>query len=280
MIVLFILFLIGIFGGVLAGMLGVGGGLIFTPVLIFLYAESLEDPLPWIIGTSLLCTFAASLSSVRKHIRMNNFFRRDSLKVGLFSLAGTLLGVTIVRSDWYSQTEFSVVFSGLLLFAAYKFIFKKKEPRKSGEQPLTDNAALKQDGTLGPRQGLLIGSAGGTVATLAGVGGGVVMVPLMTMLLKLPYLKAISISSAAIVFISFFGWGQFALSSPTEAGITAFTLGYVDFGSALPLIAGALIGANYGVYATSRIPRHYMELVFGLLAFFVAARLLWRAFSG
>lgn len=276
MLLFLLLLLIGILGGILAGMLGVGGGLIFTPVLIFLFAGSFEDPLPWIIGTSLLCTFAASLSSVRKHIRMNNFFRRDSLWVGSCSLAGTLAGVSVVRSDWYSQTEFSVVFSGLLLFAAWKYIFKAKEKAVAGSD---HNSGLMTDGKLGPRQALLTGTAGGTVATLAGVGGGVVMVPIMTMLLKVPYLKAISISSAAIVFISFFGWGQFALQSPAEAGITSFTLGFVDFGTALPLIAGALIGANYGVYATSRIPKRYMELTFGLLALFVAMQLLWRVFS-
>ncbi|AXJ02007.1 hypothetical protein CYPRO_2768 [Cyclonatronum proteinivorum] len=277
MLIFLILLLIGIFGGILAGMLGVGGGLIFTPVLIFLFTDSLEDPLPWIIGTSLLCTFAASLSSVRKHVRMNNFFKKDSLRVGAFSLAGTAAGVAVVQSAWYSQTEFSILFSGLLFFTAYKFIFKKKTVIKPEDAAHDEN--LLRDGSLSTPQSLAIGTAGGTVATLAGVGGGVIMVPLMTMLLRQPYLKAISISSAAIVFISFFGWGQLALGSPEESGTTAYTLGYVDFGAALPLIAGALIGANYGVYATSRIPKTYMEFVFGLLALAVAARLLWRVFA-
>ncbi len=266
-----LIFLIGIFGGVMAGLLGVGGGLIFTPVLIFLFADSVQDPVIWIIATSLLCTFAASLSSIRKHIAMQNFHLRESLMVGLSSIGGTWAGKQVVTSSFYSETEFILLFSLILLYTAWRFAFSR---------PVSSNGSGDKEGhaeniRLKGLQAILIGSIGGFWAVLAGVGGGIIMVPALVMLVGLPYRTSISISSAAIVFISFFGWMQFAIETPSGPGLTSLTLGYVDAGLALPLIAGALIGANSGVYAASVIPRRTIELSFSVITLVVAARLLW-----
>lgn len=268
-----ILLLIGLLGGALAGLLGVGGGLIFTPVLIFLFAGTFENPVPWIIATSLLCTFSASLSSIRKHQLMKNLFLKESVMVGLCGLAGTLAGKAIVTSGWYSETEFIILFSALLVYTGLRFLRQKPQAEAS---PKSDPADVP---VLGFHHALLIGALGGFVATLAGVGGGIVMVPIMLIILKLPYLKTISISSAAIVFISFFGWAQFALDAPSEASLSGFSLGYVDFGTALPLLAGGLIGAQAGVWLSARISRKKAEVIFALMALGVAARLIYGLFT-
>jgi len=270
-----ILLIIGVFGGAIAGLLGVGGGLIFTPVLIFVFTDSFDNVLPWIIGTSLLCTFAASLSSVRKHLAMKNFFWKEALMVGMCSLLGTIAGKAIVSSHWYSQTEFIVVFSMLLLYTAYRFFRPapsvipgtSKQTNPSGEKPFLFYHAL------------LIGTLGGLVATLAGVGGGIVMVPIMMILLKVPYNKTISISSAAIVIISFFGWFQFAIDTPVEAAVTGYSWGYVDLGTAFPLIIGALFGANAGVWISGRIPIRRAQILFAIINLLVAARLIYGLLS-
>ncbi len=266
-----ILLLIGILGGALAGLLGVGGGLIFTPVLIFLYAGSFENPVPWIIATSLLCTFAASVSSIRKHLVMKNLFIKESLMVGSCGLIGTLSGKAIVTSGWYSETEFIILFSLLLVYTGFRFLRAKPAPPADKAEP-TDIPVIRF------HHALLIGALGGLVATIAGVGGGIVMVPIMLMVLKLPYMKTISISSASIVLISFFGWAQFAFSNPVETALTSFSIGYVDFGTATPLILGALIGANLGVYLSSVISRRQAETIFALMALAVAARLVYGLF--
>jgi uncharacterized membrane protein YfcA len=263
-----ILLLTGVFGGILAGLLGVGGGLIFTPVLIFLFAGQFADPVPWIIGTSLICTFAASASSVQQHLSSGNEWLRDGLITGLFGLIGTAAGRLVVLSDWYSQREFVIVFSILLIYTAWRFIRSK-----TVVQIGTDSGEFKPKLPL--YQALLIGTAGGFVATLAGVGGGIVMVPVMLLLLGIPYARTISISSAAILLISFWGWLQFALSSPAEPSASGWAVGYVDFATALPLILGALAGANLGVRLAGVIKRRYAEIIFAIMALAVAVRLLW-----
>ena len=266
-----ILLLIGILGGGVAGMLGVGGGLIFTPVLIFVYGDSLAQPVPWIIATSLLCTFAASLSSVRSHWARDNIFWKEGLLVGACSLFGTAAGVWFVGSGFYQQREFSLLFSALLLYTSYRFLWAKANSGAAASAQKPD----KKTRHIYLPQALLIGALGGVIATLAGVGGGVVMVPIMSLLLGIPYQKTISISSTAIVCISFFSWVQFSLKTPVEAGLTPFTLGFVDFGTGLPLLMGALIGANYGVVATGVLSKKTLERIFGFIALAVAARLLY-----
>lgn len=267
-----ILLIIGIFGGGIAGMLGVGGGLIFTPVLIFVYGDSLAQPVPWIIATSLLCTFAASLSSVRTHWANDNMFWREGLLVGVCSLLGTAAGIRIVGSGFYEHQEFSLLFSALLLYTAYRFLIKKTTADTPVQEDKYGNKILRH---IYLPQALLIGTMGGIIATLAGVGGGIVMVPIMSLLLSVPYQKTISISSTAIVCISLFSWVQFAIKMPIEDGLTPFTLGFVDFGTGLPLLAGALIGANYGVVATGVLSKKTLERIFGLIALSVCLRLLY-----
>lgn len=253
-------------------MLGVGGGLIFTPVLIFIYADQLAQPVPWIIATSLLCTLGASASSVRTHWTQDNMFWKEGLLVGACSLLGTAAGVWLVGSGFYEQREFSLVFSALLLYTAYRFLWVKTKP--DAPPPAADSDQDVRHIFL--PQALLIGALGGGIATLAGVGGGIVMVPVMSLLLSIPYRKTVSISSTAILCISFLSSLQFGLQSPAENGLTPFTAGFVDFGTGLPLLAGALIGANYGVLATRVLSKKVMERIFGFVALGVCARLLYE----
>ncbi|MCH8569681.1 MAG: sulfite exporter TauE/SafE family protein [Balneolales bacterium] len=279
MLTFFVLLIIGLIGGVLAGLLGVGGGIIFTPVLFFLFEGKIDNPIPWVIGTSLFCTFFAAAGSVRKQIAMKNFFIKESLLVGFLGLTGTLIGKAVVTSGYYSVTEFSVFFSLILLFTAWKLFRRPAEMAKT--TPLIPESAekvLDHEPPLTLFFAFLTGASGGLIATLAGVGGGVVMVPLMVLLAGLTHRKAISISSAAIVCISFFGWMQFAFSK-VEAGadqsISGISMGYVDFGTALPLVIGALLGSTLGVYLSSVADRSRLELLMAVLCLFVSLRMIY-----
>ena len=267
-----LLFLIGVFAGILAGLLGVGGGLIFTPVLFYLFTQGgLDQPTQWAIGSSLFCTFIASSSSVFKQYRNHNFFLFESLKVGGFGVIGTVIGTTVTTSGWYGAEQFSILFSALLLYAAWNLLYRKRKPKtatpaETGSHKLTWLVALG------------IGVLGGMVASLAGVGGGIVLVPLMTLLLKLPFPMAVSISSGAIVVISTSAWLQMACANPVNEGITPLTLGFIDFGTALPLIAGSFAGGYLGVKIGHRIHTRLLEQIFAILLLFMALRLIYDSF--
>lgn len=272
--ILLILILIGLLGGLVAGMLGVGGGIIFTPVLFILFDGNVENPVLWAIATSLLCTTAASAGSIRKHITMNNLFLKESVLTGIAGILGVSLGKFITLSEWYSRKEFAAFFSILLIYTAWSMFNRPKQASVNQKYDPSDSPFV----TL--PKALLIGGIGGVVAVLAGVGGGIVMVPIMTLMLGIHFRKAISISAFSILVISVSAWVQLSFETPISTSLSGVALGYVDFGTALPLIIGAISGAGIGTWLTGKINKERLQMAFGILSLLIAIRLIWVFFNG
>lgn len=270
----FILLLIGVLAGVLAGLLGLGGGILFTPVFFYLFTrQGVSDPVLWSVGSSLFCTFVASISSVIRQIQQLNFFLREGLLLGLLGSLGVYLGRLVLTSGYYREQEFVIFFSTLLLYVAYRFL-------KSGfDRPLSPSVDYRAPGwqTLIKRSSAA-GLLGGFVASLAGIGGGSVMVPIMNLRFKIPIKKTVSISSTAIVLISLSGWAQIAVITSNQAGLTAYTLGHVDFGAALPLVVGATIGGFAGAWLSNKISQKWLAWLFALLAVSISIKLIVSVF--
>ncbi len=266
-----LLLLIGVLTGMLAGLLGIGGGLIFTPILFYIFSQSgLGQATQWAIGSSLFCTFVASSGSVLKQYRNTNLFLPDSIKLGFAGIIGTIAGTGITLSGWYGEAQFTVIFSILLLYTSWNLFIKDTKSGKS-----TRHGAARE---LPIISALFIGIAGGIVASLAGVGGGVVLVPLMTLVLGIPFIQAVSISSGAIVVISLSAWVQMAWAQPVNQGITNLTVGFVDFGTALPLILGSFAGGYLGVKIGHLIPQKTLERIFAILLILVAIKLIYEGY--
>ena len=268
MIVEFLILLVaGVLGGLIAGLFGLGGGILFAPVLLFLFQSSgVPDPVLWTVGTSLLCNFVASSSSCLKHFQMGNIHVREGVVTGMFGVAGTFAGRLIATSPYYSEREFVLFFTLILGYSVYHFLGNGK-PR-----------SLETSAGTAPMRWhhfTLIGLASGMLATLAGVGGGLIMVPALTIFLSFGFRKVVSISSLAIVMITFSGWMQLALLSPATSGYTGWHIGYIDFGAALPLVAGSFYAARRGVRLLTVIPLRTLEIAFSVILVFVAARLLY-----
>lgn len=268
---LFILLLmIGVLTGIIAGLFGVGGGILFTPVLFYLFGiAGVDDVVAWTIGTSLFCTFTAAFSSSIQQWSQKNSFLSEGLKVGLFGAIGVYFGKLVATSDFYTEQVFAILFSIMLLFVA--ILFYNRGKNKEGQ------TFENSDITFG--RSMFTGGGGGFVAAIAGVGGGIVVVPVLNLVYKIPLIKAVSVSSLAVLIISFSGWMQFALlSDPAGTAATAYTLGYVDFGSAFPLILGAFTGGFLGVRVGSLISRKVLQISYSVLLLFVAAAMIARLF--
>lgn len=266
----FTLLLLGLIAGLLAGLFGIGGGILFTPVLfIFFSSAGVANPVVLTIGTSLFCIFIASSGSSVRHYRQNNFYLVDGLKVGLLGVIGVALGKLVITSPWYSRQIFVVFFSLLLLFVAFIFFKRgslKEAQNKRNEQPLKLSEASAT------------GGIGGFVAALAGIGGGGVMVPLMNLYYHKSFHRAASISSFAIVILSLSGWLQLGFTENTAVTLTAFAWGFVDFGVALPLAFGGLAGGVAGAFFNLKTNRRYLQYAFALLAVGMAVKLLVEVF--
>jgi len=118
-------------------------------------------------------------------------------------------------------------------------------------------------------RGILTGIAGGSFSGLTGVGGGAVMVPLLTGQLRLGQHRAHGTSLAIIIFIAM-------------AGVVGYwRAGNIDWGLVLALAPGAVVGVYAGAKAMVRVPALQLRLLFGAFLFFVAFRqLVWHISAG
>jgi len=265
-----ILLLIGLIAGIVAGLMGVGGGIIFTPVLYFLFDEAgIQEPVLWTIASGLFCTFIAALGgSIRQYVQ-KNFYLKEGVILGLLGMIGIYLGKLVITSSYYNRKQFAVFFSLMLFYAAY-MLFKRGSDKSDEFKREYKNVGFKA--------GLITGGVGGFVASLAGVGGGGIMVPILNLFFKQPFKKTVSVSQLGMVIMVFSGWLQLALLTPEGIGITEYTIGFVDFGAALPLSIGGLIGGFGGALLNQKVRRDLLQWGFSLLAIIMASRLLWSVF--
>lgn len=263
---LFILLLLGgVVAGILAGLFGIGGGILFTPILFLLFTSTgIENPTPWAIATSLFCTFTASISSSIQQRNERNFHWKEGVLVGLLGSIGVYMGKITVTSPYYTKDVFVALFSVLLVIVAILFYRRSR----------TDVTLQIINNSFGVSKAGFAGVLGGIIAALAGVGGGIVLVPMMNLLYKLRLSKAVSISSLAIVLISLSGWIQFAFFSGTHQGLTEYAVGYVDFGSGLPLILGAFGGGFLGVRIGHLVDQKILQIGFSVLILIIAAMMI------
>lgn len=262
-----VLIVLGVISGILAGFFGIGGGLLFSPILFFLFTSmDVVSPVVWTIGTSLFCTFVTAVSSSLQHRLSENLWLKEGLLTGLSGAFGVWLGKQLVTSPYYTADVFVSLFIILLFFVAVLF-FRKSRSR------VTLQVKAKQTGSL---RWLTTGGAGGVVASLAGIGGGVVVVPILNLGYRISISKAVSISSLAIVIISLSGWMQFAFLTESPPSVSGYAIGFVDFGTSLPLVIGAFFGGLYGVRLNRNVQNRHIQLGFSILVVIVALFMIWR----
>ena len=191
--------IVGVASGVLAGLLGIGGGIIIVPALFFIFkylVPNVQHSIHLAIGTSLAIISIASLASMylyqKRHAIYWPMFKH--LFPGL--IAGSILGVIInTFLPGKVLTQFFAIFA--FLFGLYFLIFKKtyKSPKKPKQSHL-----------------LLGGFVIGTLATLLGVGGGVIALPFFIMIFRCPNYCLIGNASTATFITSIVGTLCFIIS--------------------------------------------------------------------
>lgn len=260
----------------MAGLVGVGGGIIFAPILLFIYQTfGLEDQFitPVTLATSLFCTFFASLGGTIQHYRTGHVIWPLILRVGIFSVVFVVLTVTFVTSqDWYSKDIFRLVFGSILVLVSLRMLYTKKEPSQSSESSKAIEGKIPLSKSVGTS------AVAGFVSAAAGVGGGVILVPAFNKLIKLPLINAVASSSATISITTFFATLAYIIQgygSPDLFG----PLGWVDYKTGLLLAIPAIVFAQLGARSAQHMDRNKLRIGFSLFAILVAVKLLWSALS-
>lgn len=265
-----LLIVAGLVGGFAAGLIGIGGGVVFAPVLLVYFrsvgvADELVTPLA--IGTSLLCTIITSAVSARRH------YRKDAVRLGLAATAGVASAAAVVLTTafvttqtWYNQQVFGISFSLVLLIVALRMLTEGSGKVKSADDGR--RASASRFAALAAT-----GSVAGVVSAAVGVGGGVVLVPAYNRVLRLPIHVSIGTSSATIILIALFGVISYILSGYGEHA-TDFSIGFVDPLHAAILSVPAAVSARFGVWTAHRINRRRLRQGFAVFAIAVAIRII------
>jgi uncharacterized protein len=244
----------GLVSGLLAGLLGIGGGAVLVPFLVALGYQPASA-----IATSSLAILVTSISGSIQNWRMGYLDFKRVLYLGLPALVTTQLGVYLVNSAKSRQYILLCGFGFLLLINIY---LVKLRSRLAQAQELTEspkfNPLLAYIST---------GGLAGFVAGLFGVGGGVIMVPLQMLLLKEPIKLAIQTSLGVVVLT--------AIAASIGHGFS----GNILFTEGLALGCGGLIGAQISTRSLPKLSDDLVNLIFRLFLAALAIFSFWLAWK-
>jgi len=236
--------------GIMAGLLGIGGGVILVPLLVTLGYIPIQA-----VATSSLAILITSVSGSVQNWRMGYFGFKRVLDLGLPALVTAQIGVY-----WASRIAPYVLltlFGILLLVNIYLVELRKQLLDKTGApQGQKFNLVLSRLATRG---------AAGILAGLFGVGGGVIMVPLQMLLLGEQIKVAIQTSLGVIVM------------TPVSASIGHGAEGNILFLEGILLGIGGLLGAQISTRTLPKLSDEVVSLVFRIFLGILSIYMFWKA---
>lgn len=260
LLTLLVLVLIGVFAGLLSGMLGVGGGFIMVPVQFWLYSASGypdEVALRLSFATSLAVILPTALSSAIGHQRKGAVVWRAGALLGAAAVPAAVFGAWLATVLPAAPLE---VFFGLVVLAAGARTFLAAA--ESAEVP-----------TIPDTRYLLWGVPVGLVSGLAGIGGGVILVPILTVVLRFPMHRAVATSTVVMLAAASGGLATYMLLGQGVADLPPLAVGYVDVVQAAVLAAASIPAAQAGALISYRMPARFLKGVFVLLTTYIGLRM-------
>ncbi len=258
-----LLILLGSLAGFLAGLLGIGGGIILVPLFLWVFHTAGVNPeviVHLAFGTSLAIILPTAVSSTLGHRKRGNVDWHQVLFLSIGAAAGAVAGASAAAV--LSGVWLKVAFGGMQILVALKmYLFRPHLP------PERDSAV--------PRYALLlVGLTGGAFSAFFGVGGGIIAVPLMVIVLQLPIHLAVGNSSALIVVSAFTGALSYTMHGLNNPGLPPFSLGYVNVLVAFLVAPFTIILARLGVRVAGRVSHDKLMNIFAAVLLLIGLRMI------
>ena len=254
-----LLALLGLTAGFLSGFLGIGGGLVIVPVLIVAF----HYPIKRAVGTSLAAIVFVSLAGILTEVvvQRSNIYLVIGLLLTVASLLGSLAGGRILPR--LPDAPLRLAFTAFLVFASYRMWAAAQGGAGLGQLTLAGGHGV------GYLVAFAVGGLAGLSSILFGLGGGIVMVPALSLLFgDIPFHAARATALVQILPTAGFGAYQ-------HRG-----MGTVDVSAARGLIPTGLAGAILGVVSVNHLPARPCQLFFAAFLVLAAARLLIQRRAG
>jgi len=258
-----ILFFTGIFGGIIAGLLGLGGGIFYIIILPFAltwFGIPAEETSAFVIANSLIGIAFASGTSILKEFKSIKNYYQESMIIAVPAVILSLLATNyIVHSAWFSKEIFSGFVIILMIFILLQMHFRKNKNRNnSGTSPRIKTTS-----------GIFSGGIAGFISALSGMGGGIIMIPMLQIGFKQAVRKSKLISLSMIFLASSFISLQNLLSHAKYQDPSINMIGYIIPVIAIPLILGVFVGSPLGVRWSHQINDKRLNQAFLLFVLMV-----------
>lgn len=241
--------IIGLVGGFMAGLVGIGGGIVIIPLLV--YVAGL--PMNLATGISMVQAFFATSSGLVVHRRARTIDVRLGVLLGVMGVLGALAG-SFGSSQIGGRVLLGVYF-GLVVVALALMLLA---PR--GKEASEYKVFMPLAGGLGLAVGVLAG--------MLGVGGGFIMTPLMISVLRIPTRVAVGTSLLMI------------LPTTLSGSIGKIATGQFDLSLAAAVIVGSIVGAQFGGRANARVAPKTVRLALTVILIVILLRTGYDLFFG
>ena len=252
---------VGAVAGVLAGLLGIGGGLVIVPMLVFCFTrQQVPDELMMhlALGTSMASIIFTSVSSFMAHHRRGAVHWTVVRRIVPGIITGTFLGSCLAaRLTTFYLKGFFVIF---LYYVAIQLLMDRK-PKPSRDFP----------GNLGM---FGAGNVIGTVSSLVGIGGGTLSVPFMIWC-NVSLHHAIGTSAAIGFPIAIAGTVGYIINGLGITGLPEYSAGFIYLPALAGIVASSVVTAPLGVKLAHSLPVKGLKRVFAVLLLVTATRMLW-----
>lgn len=268
----------GFVAGLMGALLGLGGGVFVVPALVLIF----QVPTIVAVGTSNVAVVATSTAGASSYVRQ----RLSNIRLGLVLLISTTLAAIIssVVAEYLPEQVLSGLFAVILVYTAITMLRGKPQKpmtaQDAADAGMTATAANLDLGTsyydaatgkhveytpTNIRTGMGTSAIAGVIAGLLGVGGGIVQVPVMNLLMRVP-LKVASATSNYMIGVT-----------ATSAAFVRYTHGDINLLIAVPTALSVFLGAKVGAWLVPRTPNERLRIIFGWVSIIIALLMLAQA---
>lgn len=253
---------LGVFGGFVAGLFGVGGGLAIVPLLVMLFSAqgfAVEHTLHLALGTAMAGIMFTSVSSMRAH-HAHGAVRWDIVKVFAPGLvAGTFGGSLAV--GLIPTRPLAIMFTAIVCYAAASMLLDRK-PKPHRQLP-------------GPLGLFSVAGSIGLVSSLVAAGGGFLSIPFMVFC-NVPIHQAVGTSAALGFPIAVAGAVGYVVSGFAAPGLPVGSFGYVFLPALAGVVVMSMLVAPLGARLAHRLPVRRLKGAFGIFLALMAASMLYK----
>ena len=252
-----LLIVFGFFIGILASMTGVGGGVFIVPILTFFYEFT---PLSSATGTSLTAIIFTAIASTINYARQKRIYYKTGLLLAITAAPGAYFGGWVAKIT--KEQVLGIVCGIFLILVAVRMIFSlaKKKNAEKNVSVKKDMELISSDKTI--IIGVALGFFGGFASGLLGIGGGTLIVPIMTFALGMPIHLATATSMFTMIFTA------------TSGAMEYYQAGLVNLPIALLFAAGTVMGAQIGAFTSGKISSKNLAMLLSIMLIVAGANMI------